>query len=73
MVTIELNDMASEDMKCIEKLRSLGFSDEYIQMLYDLTLRNRKENQQFKCKKRINLEAMDRKAHGGAEDAVSEV
>lgn len=42
MVTIELNDMSAEDVKCIEELRSLGFSDDYIQRLYDLSLQNRR-------------------------------
>ena len=45
MVTIELNDMSARDVKCIEELRSLGFSDDYIQRLYDLSLQIRKENE----------------------------
>lgn len=37
MITLELNDHTVEDMKCCEELRSMGFSDEYIQKIYDMT------------------------------------
>ena len=43
MITIELNDMTADDVKCIEELLSLGYSDEYIQKIYDTVMRNRKE------------------------------
>jgi hypothetical protein len=42
MITIELNDMTADDVKCIEELRSMGYSDEYIQAIYDTVMRNRK-------------------------------
>jgi DNA-binding transcriptional regulator YhcF (GntR family) len=42
MIKIELNDMTADDVKCIEELRSLGYSDEYIQEIYDTVMRNRK-------------------------------
>ena len=42
MITIELTDMTADDVKCIEELRSLGYSDEYIQAIYDTVMRNRK-------------------------------
>lgn len=42
MITIKLDAEIVEDVKCIEELRSLGFSDEYIQKIYDLT-KNRKD------------------------------
>lgn len=45
MITIELNDQTADDVKCIEELRSLGFSEEFIQELYDSCLNRRKENE----------------------------
>ena len=42
MITIELNDMTADDVKCIEELRSMGYSDEYIQEIYNIAMRNRR-------------------------------
>lgn len=50
MITIELNDSTADDVKCIEELRSLGFSDDYIQRLYDLSLRNRVAKKEMEAK-----------------------
>lgn len=41
MIKIELNDMTADDVKCIEELRSMGYSDEFIQAIYDTVMRNR--------------------------------
>ena len=35
MITINLNETSAEDVKAIMELRKMGFSDEYIQELYD--------------------------------------
>lgn len=35
MITIKLNDKSAEDVKAIQELKSMGFSDEQIQEWYD--------------------------------------
>ena len=44
MITIELNDQTADDVKCIQELQAMGFSDEYIQSIYDACLKGRKDN-----------------------------
>ena len=44
MIMIELNDHTAEDVECILKLQAMGFSNEYIQELYDRTLKKEKDN-----------------------------
>ena len=44
MITIELNDSIAEDVKCIQELKAMGFSDEYIQELYNISLKREKDN-----------------------------
>jgi SOS response regulatory protein OraA/RecX len=45
MITIELNDHTAEDVKCIQELQAMGFSDEYIQELYNKSLKTEKDNE----------------------------
>lgn len=40
MIEIQFNDHMAEDVKCIQELREMGFSDEYIQRLYDISIKN---------------------------------
>ena len=44
MITIELNAQTADDVKCIKELQAMGFSDEYIQSIYDACLKGRKDN-----------------------------
>lgn len=44
MITLELNAHTADDMKCVEELRSMGFSDEYIQKIYDMAKKNEEDN-----------------------------
>ena len=44
MITIELNDHTAEDVKCIQELQAMGFSDEYIQELYNRSIQREKDN-----------------------------
>jgi hypothetical protein len=39
MINIVLNENTAEDVKCIQELREMGFSDEMIQRIYDMAYR----------------------------------
>lgn len=45
MITVELNAQTSDDVKCIEKLRSMGVPDDIIQRLYDSSLKAREQKE----------------------------
>lgn len=45
MIEIQLNENTAEDVKAIQELRAMGFSDEQIQKWYDNSQNESEENE----------------------------